>query len=320
MAVYTEINREQLDKFLSSYDLGEVVSFSGITEGVENSNYLLSTTEGKYILTVYEKRVKSSDLPFYLGLMDHLANFGIPCPTPVAGHDGLILRKIENKSAAIVTFLTGLWPKRPRPVHCYELGKAMAKMHSAGIDYNARKPNELGLEGWRLLFNNCQERADEVSPDLKKYISDELNELEAQWPKELPSGVIHADLFPDNVFFKEESLTGIIDFYFACNDFFAYDIAICINAWCFEIDNSFNITKARNLLEGYQSERGLSESEVLSVPLLSRGAAMRFLLTRLHDWLHQIDGALVKPKDPLEYLSKLRFHQNVSGPGAYGLI
>ena len=319
MAVYTEVSDEDLRAFLGQYDLGEVTAFKGIAEGVENSNYLLHTTRGSFILTLYEKRVRRQDLPYFVGLMEHLAHHGVDCPVPIRGRDDGALRELCGRPAAIVTFLDGLWPRRARPEHCRLLGEAMARMHLAGASFEMRRGNDLSMPGWRPLFEGCAARADEVGDGLAEALDRELGVLAEAWPQELPSGVIHADLFPDNVFFLGGKLSGIIDFYFACNDFFAYDLAICLNAWCFEPDNSFNVTKARLLLQAYRKVRPFSQSELEALPLLARGSALRFLLTRLHDWLHQPEGALVAPKDPLEYWKKLRFHQEVRGPGAYGL-
>lgn len=319
MAVYTEVSDEELAAFLSCYDQGSALTFKGIAEGVENSNFLLETTKGRYILTLYEKRVDESDLPFFLGLMDHLAARGIACPTPVHARDGKILHQLAGRPAAMVTFLDGLWPRRIHPFHCQELGKHLARLHLAGRDFGLTRPNNLSVAGWRQLYDSCRERADEVVAGLAAELDAELAVLEEQWPKDLPAGVIHADLFPDNVFFREERLTGLIDFYFACNDFYAYDIAICLNAWCFEPDDAFNVTKARLLLHAYCRERDFSEAELAALPLLARCAALRFLLTRLYDWLNHPEGAFVQPKDPLEYLRKLRFHRDITGPGAYGL-
>ena len=319
MAVYTEVSDDDLERFVAEYDIGKVTAFKGIAEGVENSNYLLQTESGTYILTIYEKRVKPEDLPFFLGLMDHLAAAGIPCPTPIHGRDGDALRMLSDKPAAIVSFLDGVWPKGRSPRHCAELGEAVAHMHVAGVDFSMRRENDLRVDAWRPLFESCRAGADDVAPGLEADIAAELDHLERSWPQALPEGVIHADLFPDNVFFLGGRLTGIIDFYFACNDWFAYEIAICLNAWCFEPDHQFNITKARNLLSAYRRVRPFSETEFSALPLLARGAAMRFLLTRLYDWLNRVDGALVRPKDPVEYLTKLKFHQGVSGPSAYGL-
>ena len=319
MAVYTEVSDEELRAFLDGYELGEVLAFKGIAEGVENSNYLLRTTAGSFILTLYEKRVAAEDLPYFLGLMEHLAARGIGCPTPVAGRDGETLRRLCGRPAAVITFLDGLSPRRILPEQCRALGTALAELHLAGSDFPGHRANDLSVAGWRPLLEASAARADEVRPGLGEALEAELRQHEAAWPADLPAGVIHADLFPDNVFFLGDRLTGIIDFYFACNDLFAYDIAVCLNAWCFEPDNAFNITKARYLLRAYRAVRPITDAELEALPLLARGSALRFLLTRLFDWLNQPPGALVKPKDPLEYWNKLRFHQEVKGPGAYGL-
>ncbi len=319
MAVYTEVSDEDLTDFLSAYDLGEVTAFKGIAEGVENSNYLLQTTRGSFILTLYEKRVAPEELPYFLGLMEHLAAKGITCPTPVPAKDGQALRQLCGRPAALISFLDGLWPKRVQPYHCRELGTALAELHLAGADFSGHRANSLSLTDWRPLLDKCRARAGEVQAGLAEDLDRELSILEANWPAGLPEGVIHADLFPDNVFFLGEKLTGLIDFYFACNDFFAYDLAVCLNAWCFEPDTAFNVTKARFMLQAYRKVRPFSEAELEALPLLARGSALRFLLTRLYDWLNHPEGALVAPKDPLEYWRKLRFHQEVRGPGAYGL-
>lgn len=319
MAVYTEVADEDLEAFIAEYDIGEVESCKGIAEGVENSNFLVTTSTGPFILTLYEKRVNPDDLPFFLGLMDHLAAGGFQCPTPVHGRDGRALRTLCGKPAAIVSFLRGMWPKRISVDHCAQLGGAMAAMHLAGADFSLSRPNSLSVSGWRPLFEATNGRADDVIPGLTAEIGRELDYLEAHWPKDLPTGVIHADLFPDNVFFLHDSFSGAIDFYFACTDAFAYDLAICLNAWCFEGEKTFNVTKAKHMLANYRKVRPFSAAELEALPLLARGAAMRFLLTRLYDWLNTPGGALVRPKDPQEYLNKLRFHQAVTGPGAYGL-
>jgi homoserine kinase type II len=319
MAVYTPIDPGLLQDFLCAYELGRVVSFEGITEGVENSNYRLTTERGRFILTVYEKRVDPADLPFFLGLMDHLAAKGVPCPTPIHGRDGEALRTLCGKPAALVSFLDGAWPRRVRVEHCAPVGAALAELHLAGADFPLHRRNALSVDGWRPLFEACRGRADEVAGGLADEIARELDAVERAWPRDLPRGVIHADLFPDNVFFSGAALTGIIDFYFACNDIVAYDLAVCLNAWCFEVDGAFNVTKARRMLDAYRQRRPFAGHELEALPLLARGAALRFLLTRLFDWQHRIEGALVRPKDPLEYLDKLRFHRDLSGPGAYGL-
>lgn len=319
MAVYTEVSDDDLKIFLQQYDIGAPLSFKGIAEGVENSNYLLQTERGTFILTLYEKRVRSADLPFFLGLMDHLAARGIACPTPIHGRDGRALRELCGRPAAIIGFLVGMCARRPAVEHCAALGTALAAMHRAGADYALRRANDLSLAGWQTLFAATAARADEVFPGLAKIIEAELRFLSGAWPQGLREGVIHADLFPDNVFFRGNSLSGTIDYYFACNDALAYDLAICLNAWCFEPDNSFNATKARALLRRYQADAALPASDIATLPILARGAAIRFLLTRLYDLLNHREGALVRPKDPAEYLRKLQFHQSVRGTGDYGL-
>jgi len=319
MAVYTHVDQASLDAFMAIYDLGRPLALEAISEGVENSNYRLVTERGRYILTLYEKRVDPDDLPFFLGLMDHLAAKGVPCPTPVAGRDGSALQSLCGRPAAIVSHLAGASVRRVGAAHCAALGKALARLHLAGTDFNQMRPNALSVTSWRGLFEACHRQADRLLEGLGAEIEAELDALERAWPGDLPSGVIHADLFPDNVFFEGDGLTGIIDFYFACVDIVAYDIAICLNAWCFEPDGAFNITKARLLLAAYRAERPFADHELEALPLLARGAALRFLLTRLFDWQNQVEGALVAVKDPLEYLHKLRFHRGLSGPGAYGL-
>jgi homoserine kinase type II len=320
MAVYTEIPDDEFARFMAGYDLGAVTSMKGIAEGVENSNYLLVTERGQFILTLYEKRVDPADLPFFLGLMEHLAEHGINCPLPVRNREGTALGRLAGRPAAIVTFLSGVWVRRPRAEHCTALGGALAGFHLAGRSFGLTRPNALSVSGWRPLFDHCLARADAVQPGLGAEIARELDALEQAWPTDLPTGVIHADLFPDNVFFLNDRLSGLIDFYFACNDMLAYDVAICLNAWCFEPDSSLNVTKALGLLAAYQAVRPLSADEIAALPLLCRGSALRFLLTRLYDWLNTPDKALVVKKDPLEYYKKLRFHRSVGDAGAYGLM
>jgi homoserine kinase type II len=320
MAVYTDVAADELAEFLKSYDIGGLLSYKGIAEGVENSNFLLHTSAGSFILTLYEKRVARNDLPFFLGLMTHLAAHGINCPQPLKNKSGEALSTLVGRPAAIINFLEGVWPRKPTAVHCAGVGQALAKMHLAGRDFKVSRANALSVSGWRPLFEQAADRADEVQHGLRAFIEAELDYLEGNvWPKDLPSGVIHADLFPDNVFFLGDELSGIIDFTFACDDLLAYDVAICLNAWCFEPDHSFNVTKARALLGAYGRERPLSEAEQNALPVLARGAALRFLLTRLVDFLNVPEGALVRPKDPLEYVRKLRFHQNVAGASNYGI-
>ena len=320
MAVYTDVAAEELADFLARYDLGELLSYKGIAEGVENSNFLLHTTAGYFILTLYEKRVAKGDLPYFLALMTHLASRGISCPLPVKDRDGESLSSLAGRPAAIIGFLEGIWPRKPNAAHCAGVGQALARMHLAGRDFAMSRANALSVTGWRPLFDVASARADELQPGLRTFISNELGYLEGGvWPVNLPHGVIHADLFPDNVFFLGERLSGIIDFTFACHDMLAYDVAICLNAWCFETDGSFNVTKARAFLGAYSRERKLSDAEENALPLLARGAALRFLLTRLVDFLNVPPGALVRPKDPLEYARKLRFQQSVATLGDYGV-
>ncbi|MGV0820965.1 homoserine kinase [Martelella sp. AMO21009] len=319
MAVYTDINEDDLRQFLKAYDVGELLSYRGIAEGVENSNFLLHTEKFPLILTLYEKRVDEGDLPFYLGLMQHLADRGLSCPLPLARHDGAPYGRLCGRPAALISFLEGMWLRKPAAPHCRELGVALARMHIAGQDFELTRRNALALKGWVDLWDKSAARADEVQKGLESEITMELATLEDRWPVDLPEGVIHADLFPDNVFFIGDKLSGLIDFYFACNDFLAYDLSICLNAWCFEKDGAFNVTKARALIEGYQSVRPLGEDEIEALPLLCRGSALRFFLTRLYDWLNTPAGALVVKKDPLEYLRYLRFHRSVATASEYGL-
>lgn len=319
MAVYTDVTPAALDDFLAGYGVGTLTSFHGIAEGVENSNFLVQTTSGTFILTLYEKRVAREDLPFFLGLMQHLATHGLSCPQPVAMRDGAILGELAGRPAAMVTFLPGVAVRRPGVPHCAALGEGLAHLHRAGADFPLTRRNALSVAGWRPLFEMAHGEADSVAPGLAAAIEAELAVLEAGWPQGLPTGVIHADLFPDNAFFLKERLSGIIDFYFACTDAYAYDIAVCLNAWCFEADGAYNVTKGRALLAGYCAVRPLSPAEIAALPRLARGAALRFLLTRLVDLLNVPEGALVRPKDPLEYLRKLRFHQGIDTAQAYGL-
>lgn len=319
MAVYTEVSDQDIADFTSRYGLGRVIACKGIAEGVENSNYLLAMETGTYILTLYEKRVAAEDLPFFLSLMEHLAARGVPCPVPVCAIDGTSLHMLAGRPAAVVTFLPGLWPRRPSVNQCAAVGASLARLHRAAADFPGARPNALSLPGWRALLAECLCGHAIVAPELADELEGELALLQATWPEALARGIIHADLFPDNVLFDGERLTGIIDFYFACHDLLAYDLAICLNAWCFERDGSFNITKARRMLGAYREQRALSAEEIDALPLLARGAALRFLLTRLYDWVHRRDDALVSPKNPAEYLQKLRFHRRVRGPGGYGL-
>jgi homoserine kinase type II len=319
MAVYTEVSAEELDALLDRYGIGRLIAFKGIAEGVENSNYFLETDTGLFILTLYEKRVSPGDLPFFLGLMEHLAQRGVKCPTPVHDREGRVLQILAGKPAAIVSFLPGYSLQKPQPLHCRAVGEALAALHEAGLGFPIKRENALSLPGWLKLSAAIGGVADKIAPGMSAALANALDALAAEWPQGLPKGVIHADLFPDNVLFLNDGLSGVIDFYFACDDSLAYDLAITMNAWCFELDGSFNVTKARALFSGYNSVRALTAEEIAALPLLARGAALRFFLTRLYDWYNTPDTAYVKRKDPMEYWRKLTFHLGAKSPGAYGL-
>jgi len=319
MAVYTEVSAEELADLLAGYDIGRPVSMKGIAEGVENTNYLVTTERGDYILTLYEKRVASCDLPFFIALLDYLAAQSVPCPVPIHDSDGRVLHTLCGRAAALFSFLPGISVRRPSVAHCAAVGSELAKLHLAGRGFKMRRENSLSVDGWQRLRDELGARADELYPGLSETLDRELLTLRTQWPTGLPEGVIHADLFPDNVLFLDGAVAGMIDFYFACDDLLAYDIAICLNAWCFEADHSFNITKARAFLESYRGVRPMSAEETGALPILARGAALRFLLTRAYDWFHTAPDAYVRPKPPDEYLRKLRFHQRVKSLSEYGL-
>jgi homoserine kinase type II len=319
MAVYTDVSFEELESFLAGYNIGAPLTFKGIAEGVENSNYYLQTTKGAFILTLYEKRVRTEDLPFFLGLLEHLAARGIHCPLPVRNLAGAQSVILGGRTAALFTFLNGVSLRRPEAGHCAAAGAALAKMHATGKGFALTRKNALGHDGWDELVQACLPRADEVEPGLADLIATAHREITANWPSGLPSGVIHADLFPDNVLFMGAEVSGLIDFYFACNDAFAYDLAVMLNAWCFEPDVAFNVTKSKSLIAAYAKQRPLTAAEREAIPTLARGSALRFLLTRLYDWLNHDPHALVRPKDPRDYSRRLRFHRKVRGVGEYGL-
>jgi homoserine kinase type II len=319
MAVYTEVSFEDLQALLKNYDIGKPTSFKGIAEGVENSNFLLATERGGFILTLYEKRVHAEDLPFFLGLLEHLAAKGIACPVPVRRRDSAQSMTVNGRPAALLTFLDGLSLRRPEAAHCAQVGAVLAHTHEAGRDFALKRPNALGPQGWLPLVEATRAGADNVQEGLASLIAEALAVTHAEWPSNLPAGIIHADLFPDNVLFMNGTISGLIDFYFACNDAFAYDLAVMLNAWCFENDGSYNITKGRALLSGYGKVRALSNAEMAALPVLARGAALRFLLTRLYDWLNPDPSALVRPKDPREFAKRLRFHMGVKRAAEYGI-
>lgn len=319
MAVYTDVSFEELETLLADYNIGTPTTFKGIAEGVENSNFLLQTTNASYILTLYEKRVAAADLPFFLGLMEHLSARGLACPVPIRSKAGSQSFTLNGRPGAILSFLDGLSLRRPEPVHCAAAGAALANLHIASQGYAIERKNDLSLEGWKNLANHIHDHASNVQEDLNVLIPDALSVLSQEWPTTLPRGIIHADLFSDNVLFMNGKVSGLIDFYFACNDFYVYDLAIMLNAWCFEQDGAFNLTKAKQLIAGYQTHRELNAEECAALPILARGAALRFLLTRLYDWLHPDPNAFVRPKDPRDFTKRLRFHMKVKSSAEYGL-
>ena len=314
MAVYTKLSENNLKDFFSKYNLGKLLKFQGIQEGIENSNYFVKTDSGKFILTVYEKRVEEKDLPFFMGLMKNIFNENFPSPEPIINKNGNYITEIFGKKAAVVSFLEGASKKNLTPGNCHEVGIYTAKLHMITKNLNIKRTNRLSVNSWRLIYRKIQRDCSKIYPDLTKIIERNLEVIEDQWPKNIPRGIIHADLFPDNIFFKGSKLTGIIDFYFSCYDFYALEIAICLNALCFEGKNenlSFNVTKAKKFIDGYSSIRKLAEEEKESLKILCHGAAMRFLLTRVFDYLNLTEDALVKIKDPVEYLKRLEFHNSV---------
>ena len=309
MAVYTDITDEDLAGLLVDFDLGQALSLKGVAEGVENSNFLLETEAGRYFLTIYERRVRADDLPFFLELLRWITERRFPSATPIADREGRLLKTVRGKPCAVVSFLSGLAVRRPSAAHCREAGAGLALLHLAAENFPRARANDLGQAAWAPMFDGLKEAAEGLKPGLAATISSDLKLLASQWPEGLPEGIVHADFFPDNVFFKSGKFAGAIDFYFACVDALAYDVAIAMNAWCFEPDGSFNITSARQLVAGYESLRPLSDLERAALPILAHGAAMRFFLTRLADWGATPEGALVRPKDPLEYERKLAVHR-----------
>ncbi len=323
MAVYTQLETGDIAGFLAQYDVGKLESFEGIAEGVSNTNYLVRTTRNPFILTLFEARVDIADLPYFTTLMQWWHARGIVCPKPIAMQNGRILSALKERPALMVSFLEGSGVTKITTEHMLQLGKLAADMHLAGMEYPNTRPNALSVSGWESLIDKISARADDITPGLTRLLSEEFNYLSEHWPQELPRGPIHADLFPDNVFFhkafgKPPVLSGVIDFYFACNDAWAYDLAICVNAWCFDDRYRFVPERAQALMHAYTEIRPLTPEEETAFPLLLRGAALRFLCTRSYDWLNRKEGALVNLKDPLEYVAKLTFHQEAS-PADYGL-
>jgi len=324
MAVYTDISEQILKGWLSAYDVGDLLSYRGIAEGVENSNFLLHTTQGQFILTLYEKRVKCDDLPFFLQLMRHLAKKGIACPQAIVQRDGTVLSELAERPAALISFLEGIWLRHPEPTHCAQLGTTLAKLHLAAQDFSMSRANGLSLSGWRQIWQDIGSEINKIAPsregNLQQEMAYELAFIEKNWPDSLPKGIIHADLFPDNVFFINDRLSGLIDFYFSCNDMLAYDLAICLNAWAFNSDFSYNMDKGKALLAAYHALRPLTDKELAFLPLLARGAALRFFLTRAYDWFHTPENGLVVKKSPLEYVEKSRFFREISHATQLGLM
>jgi len=314
MAIYTKLSENVLKEFFSKYNLGKLVNYNGIQDGIENTNYFVQTDKGKFILTIYEKRVEEQDLPFFMGLMRNLFDSNFPSPEPVINKNGNYITEIANKKAAVVSFLNGSAKKILSPDNCNKVGIESAKLHMITKNLKGKRENRLSVDSWKKIYKKIKKDCTKIHPNLTNIIEKNLQEIENSWPKNIPSGIIHADLFPDNIFFKGNKLTGIIDFYFSCHDFYAFEIAICLNAFCFEGKNenlSFNVTKAKKFIDGYSSIRKLSEEEKKSLKILCQGAAMRFLLTRVFDFLNLTEGAIVKIKDPIEYLKRLEFHNSV---------
>jgi len=320
MAVYTPITDSDLATFLADYDLGRLRACKGIAEGVENSNFLVDTDRARFILTIYERRVAAADLPYFLELMRHLAAKGFPSPLPQTDRAGRMLKTLQGKPAAMVSFLPGVSVSVPGLTHCREMGAGLARMHEASRDFTPMRRNSLGQSSWAGLYAPHAADAEALQPGLAALIAGDLAAVEHLWPRDLPEGVIHADLFPDNAFFIDDAFSAVIDFYFACNDIIAYDLAVCLNAWCHDADGTLSLPHARAMIDGYELHRRLSDAEVAALPALARGAALRFFLTRLIDWGSTPAGALVRPKDPMEYAAKLAFHRDHAlAPAAYGI-
>ena len=314
MAIYTKVSKNDLTEFFSKYNLGKVENFHGIKEGIENTNYFIQTSKNKFILTIYEKRVQEKDLPFFMSLMRNLFDSNFKSPEPIINRNGNYITEIVGKKAAVISFINGNSKKNLTPENCKEVGSEIAKMHMITKNLAAKRKNELSIDSWKKIYQNVKEACFKIHPQLSKIIEENLVEVEKNWPTNLPAGIIHADLFPDNIFFNKNKFNGIIDFYFSCNDFYAFEIAVCLNALCFEGTKenlSFNVTKAKKFIDGYSKIRKISDDEKNSLKILSQGAALRFLLTRVFDYINLKKGAIVKIKDPIEYLKRLEFHNNV---------
>lgn len=314
MAVYTHLTEADITGFLAAFDIGALEKFQGVEQGVENTNYILHLIDAKKskrkaVLTLFEKRVREADVPFYLSAMAHLSRQGAPTPSPIADRDGMSVHRLAGRPAVLTTFLIGAPHMSPSIENCAALGRTVAELHNAAGGFAQERKNDLGPEGWSALADACRADAERCAPGLTSLIDRALATVSEQWPSDLPRGLIHADLFPDNVFFDGDELCGVIDFYFACTDFFVLDLAICLNAWASE-NGAWNQDKAKALLLGYESVRPLASTEKNALPIMVCGAALRFLLTRLFDWINQVDGAIVTVKDPLEYARLLDHHLN----------
>ena len=315
MAIYTKISKNDVISIEKKFNLGKIISFKGIRKGIENTNYLIRTKKNKYILTIFEKRVQKRDLPFFMRLMDKLNNHNINCPKPQKNKTGNYLITIKNKPASIVSFVEGKDKNKLNIKDCYEIGKNIAKLHIVSKKIKLYRKNSMSLNSWSKLLNKIGNKYKKIEINLNELIKTSFADIKKRWPKKLTSGIIHGDLFIDNIFFKKNKFHGYIDFYFAANDFFMYEIAICINALCFDKKNRkfiFNKKKSKNLLKGYSSLRKLSKNEKNSLNTLCKGAALRYLLTRTYDYLNTPKNAIIKIKDPHEYIQKLKVHNKFS--------
>jgi len=303
MAVYTQVSSEELGALIARYDRGALVSAKGIAEGVENSNYLVDTTGGRFILTLYEKRVDEADLPFFMALLDHLADAGNPVPRALRDEAGVQVQRVAGRPACLIEFLPGVSVTRPTPTQARAAGRAMGAMHRALATFPLSRPNSLGLEGWHALADRCGNQLDAIAAGLGGRVTAELDFLDRHWPRNLPRAVIHADLFPDNVLMLGDRVSGLIDFYFSCTEVRAWDLAVMHAAWSFAPDHDAAVGAA--LIAGYDAEHPLLPEERAAFPVLARGACLRFLLTRAWDWLNTPADALVIRKDPLAFLARL---------------
>ncbi len=318
MAVYTHVTKEELILFLKDYEIGELKGYEEISEGVENTNYKLIAEKGTYILTLYEDRVKKEDIPFFLDFMFHLSSSKINCPLPISNKKNKLISELNSKPASILSFLSGSSSQKITVEQTFEVGSVLAKIHLTGKELSIKRKNPISINNFEELIINSNETANNISSDLNSEISKEFNRIKENWPKDLPSGIIHADLFPDNVLFEENNISGVIDFCFSCIDFFAYDLGICINAWCFT-EEGFDLSLSESLLKGYQSIRKLEDNEIKNLPILCSASSLRFLLTRLNDWRSEKGNAIVTPKNPKDFVKILKFNKTVANASEYGL-